>query len=428
MLLFENISLALSGIRSNKSRSFLTMLGIIIGIASVISIMTIGNSMTKAMDDNMSSGGANQITVMVTEKSDDDFFFGEMEFNRKQKPMRDGDYITADKIEKLKARFGDRILGVGLEENAGEGTAKDGDLYAYAQVNGVNADQLISDVPELIAGRYFYDTDYKKGRKVAIVSDYLVNNMFGGDTDKALGQELSVVINKRYYYYTIVGVYEYEEDQFSFSTSSDKDTRTKLYLPLYTAKLQTHNRDEKYSGITVIGASAADATALNDDIESYMNDTFYRSNKNYEISTFSMTSLLNSFKDSMAMITLAISLIAGIALLVGGIGVMNIMMVSITERTREIGTRKALGATNASIRIQFIVESIVLCIVGGFFGIIIGLIIGAAASKAMGYPASPSALSIFVSVGFSAFIGIFFGYYPANKAAKMNPIDALRYE
>ena len=126
--------------------------------------------------------------------------------------------------------------------------------------------------------------------------------------------------------------------------------------------------------------------------------------------------------------SLAIAVIAGISLLVGGIGVMNIMLVSITERTREIGTRKALGATNGSIRLQFIVESVIICIIGGVIGILVGLALGAAGANLLGYPASPSVGSIVTAVTFSAAIGVFFGYYPANKAARLDPIEALRYE
>ncbi len=139
--------------------------------------------------------------------------------------------------------------------------------------------------------------------------------------------------------------------------------------------------------------------------------------------------MLEELTKTLGTISTAISIIAGIALLVGGIGVMNIMLVSISERTREIGTRKALGATNGSIRLQFIIEAMMLCIIGGIIGIILGVTGGSlAASKLMEAEASPSISSIITSVGFSMAIGLFFGYYPANKAAQMNPIDALTYE
>jgi putative ABC transport system permease protein len=141
-----------------------------------------------------------------------------------------------------------------------------------------------------------------------------------------------------------------------------------------------------------------------------------------------MASMMDSMNTMISMIQLALSVIAGISLVVGGIGVMNIMLVSITERTKEIGTRKALGATNGSIRLQFITESVVICVIGGIIGIILGIALGTVAVKLMGYEAAVSIQSIVIAVGFSMAIGIFFGYYPANKAAKLNPIDALRYE
>lgn len=140
-----------------------------------------------------------------------------------------------------------------------------------------------------------------------------------------------------------------------------------------------------------------------------------------------MSSMTSSMNDMIDTVSIAIAFIAGISLLVGGIGVMNIMLVSITERTREIGTRKALGAKNSSIRLQFIIEAVILCLLGGVFGIILGFILGAAASL-LGYAASAPVAAIIGSVVFSMIIGVFFGYYPANKAARLDPIEALRYE
>ena len=141
-----------------------------------------------------------------------------------------------------------------------------------------------------------------------------------------------------------------------------------------------------------------------------------------------MQSMTESMYSMISTVSVAVSFIAGISLLVGGIGVMNIMMVSITERTREIGTRKALGAKNSSIRLQFITESVILCLLGGILGIITGFILGAIAAHILGYGAAVPLGSIVISVGFSMAIGVFFGYYPANKAAQMNPAEALRYE
>ena len=159
-----------------------------------------------------------------------------------------------------------------------------------------------------------------------------------------------------------------------------------------------------------------------------MNSQFYNTNEDYQISTTTMSTMTSSMNSMIQTVSIAIAFIAGISLLVGGIGVMNIMLVSITERTREIGTRKALGAKNSSIRFQFIIESVVLCLVGGFLGIVVGLILGAVAASLLGYSASAPIMAIIVSVLFSMTIGVFFGYYPANKAAKMDPIEALRYE
>jgi putative ABC transport system permease protein len=176
------------------------------------------------------------------------------------------------------------------------------------------------------------------------------------------------------------------------------------------------------------GKDGIDSIQLSQEIADYLNDTYYAKNENFYIEKITMQEQAQMLNQEIGMIKLVMGGIGAISLLVGGIGVMNIMIVSITERTREIGTRKALGATNGSIRLQFITEAIVLCVIGGLLGLGFGMLLGHVITNAIGYPGTVTAQNVVAVLLFSTAFGIFFGYYPANRAAKMNPIDALRYE
>lgn len=427
MLILENIFLALNSLKANKARAILTMIGIIIGITSVITIMTIGSAMTAAMTEKLSSRGANVITIGVSSKEDEEEeSWGPPSAFDIQRGMTANDYLSYERIAKIEDNFKDRIEGISLTENVGSTVVKSADKYANLQLQGINSMGIKETDLKLLSGRVFYKEDYTEGRKVCLVSDRFCDNLYNSDTESVLGETISVVLNNKYYSYNVVGVYKYESNFFDFSTS-EYDTTTNLYIPLETALSQTHNK-KGFGTIKVLAASVDDATKLGEDIEAYTNRKFYRNNEFFEVTSFCMQSVIEEVQDSLGQLSLVVSAVAGISLLVGGIGVMNIMLVSVTERTKEIGTRKALGATNGSIRIQFIVESIVLCLLGGIIGIILGTVFGMGISKIMGYPAATSLESMILSVGFSTFIGISFGFYPANKAAKMNPIDALRFE
>lgn len=342
MLIGENILLALNGLLANKMRALLTMLGIIIGIGSVIAIMSVGNSISTSVTRSMEDMGVNNITLGVSQKSTSETSTADgrvfMGFSRGS-TMDDEDYITDEMLDAMKEEFAGSIREILLNESAGSGTVEDGNLSANVTLTGVNAAYLENEALTLLAGRTLTDTDQTKAKRVVLVSDKLADTLFDGDYDAAVGSELQVYVSNRYYSYAIVGVYEYEDS--GFTTESDEDISTTLYMPLEAARNQNHST-AGYSQLTIVTASGVDSTSLCTELENWFNNSYYRNNDSFEISASSMESMVSSMTSMLSTVSIAISVIAGISLLVGGIGVMNIMLVSITERTREIGTRKAL--------------------------------------------------------------------------------------
>ncbi len=431
MLLYENIRLALSSLRANKMRAFLTMLGIIIGISSVIAIMTVGKSMESSLTDTMGSLGATNLTVSLQEKEEEEegqsvemgMKFGGPEGSM-HTPTAD-DYFTDEMLYAYCDTYPDEVEAISVQENMSSGQLLVDKLYANVSPSGVSDGYFIANNLELTDGRYFSDQEIENHSMAAIISDKAVNNLFQGDSKAAIGSTVTLVSGDNYLSATIVGVYKYEQSAYDFGNTSEKDLTTDLYLPLPTARDLNHTSGTV--SFTVVMATGIDVDGFLSSTEQFFN-TYYRNNRHFEPYAFSMSSMLDTLTSVMGTVTTGIALIAGIALLVGGIGVMNIMLVSITERTREIGTRKAIGAPNSAIRMQFLVEAMVICLIGGLIGVILGTVLGMVAAKLLDVPATPSVSSILISLGFSMAVGIFFGYYPANKAAKMDPIDALRYE
>ncbi len=424
MNFIENVELALSGLLLNKMRSLLTMLGIIIGIGSVIAIFTIGNSFQGYMSSELQTIGANNITVSVRERSDETTTTDARNaFNvQRINGLAEKDKIQLTMIEDLRAEYGSSIYALSLSESVGSGSAQMGKNIANFNLLGVNADYIVANDIVVNEGRLFTQDEVEQAKDLALVSDQFIEKM---GIVNPIGQTVDIILNNRIKTITILGVYEYEESGFGASTTSADAVATNIYIPLTSAQRMTGNTT--FQNFTIMSVSGVNSTAFATTVNTYMNN-YYARNPNYEINASSLESLAETMSSLLSTLELAISAIAALALLVGGIGVMNIMLVSITERTREIGIRKALGATNFSIQMQFIIESAIITLMGGILGIIFGVSLGYVGSIVLGYPGSANLWDILIAVGTSILIGVFFGYYPANKAAKLDPIEALRYE
>lgn len=431
MLLWENIVLAVRSLQTNKMRALLTMLGIIIGIGAVISIFTVGNSLTLFVSEMMQELGANDVYVMVGPKSEeltkssiDGVKYGSLNTQE----LTADDYINKEMIDEMCDKFPDDIYAVAVQHQVGSSAELTyGIKNTNAYIMGTSVGYFVTSPLDFSAGKMFSQKDFEEKRKVAIIPDSMAEDLFGDNYEKYVGSEVELNVNSKTEVFTVVGVYEYNTTGMTNMTSMMSMMGGGIiYVPLKTA-FELDDSEEIYNTLHIITKVGVDSDELSQKLTSFFK-SYYRNNKNAQVTSFTIKSMVSMLTSMLSTLTLAISIVASIALLVGGIGVMNIMLVSVTERTREIGTRKALGAKNSSIRAQFIVEATIICVIGGILGIVLGLIGGAVASNAIGYPAQPSISGIIISIVFSISIGIFFGYYPANKAAKMNPIDALRYE
>ena len=414
MLLVENILMAINALRANKMRALLTMLGIIIGIGSVIGIVNVGDSMTNGISDSMSSMGISNITLSLTQKDSENTSSGNFFMFGRSNPDKD-DLISDDMLDEYRDIYGDFISYVYTTESVGNKTITYNGNQRSVSVTGVSLEYPTATAMEMASGRFLTQNDYDREKKVCVISSTLCGAIM--PMEDPLGTVLEIKSGSNVYKFYVVGVYD---------DSSTSSSNTSMYIPLTTARM-INGSDTGYQSATVVTARGTDTRAFIDETDKYFSQVYSR-NQSYTVTASSMESMVETMTEMLSSISLAIAAIAGISLLVGGVGVMNIMLVSITERTREIGTRKALGATNGSIRLQFIIESIVICLLGGIIGIGVGIVIGGIGSKLLGYSAAISMQTVIITVTFSMAIGVFFGYYPANKAAKLDPIEALRYE
>ena len=402
MLLIDTFVLALKNIWSNKMRTILTMLGIIIGVTAVIVIVGLGNGMTQQVRESFSSMGIDSMTVSIWGRGS-------------------SRAATVDYMYKVVADNPQYLSDISPYVQISSQTVKEGrDTYRYTGVYGVNEDYISIANYTIAEGRGLQYMDMKENKYVCVIGDYLAREGYNGN---AVGETIKVGT----YQFRIVGVLSAKTSDPSLQEGGEDD---RIYIP-YTVALRI-NQSTTVDSYTVIMADENYASQAKSTIEQALY-AIYQNEDSYYV--YSMSELLEQMNQTISMVVLVLTLIAGISLLVGGIGIMNIMLVSVSERTREIGIRKALGARETTILFQFVVEAGTTSALGGFIGIVLGYALSAAATAVVPLVApgqsvsiSPGTTAVLVSFGISVGIGVVFGFLPARRAARLNPIEALRYE
>lgn len=390
MKLSQAWKLALKSILGSKMRSFLTMLGMIIGVASVITLLGLVTGVTNYLVDTFADMGTNMVNVTVF--------------------STDTRKVEVDDVYDFAKEHNDIFIGVTPNVSSNY-TVKNGSTSMTTSVIGVGEDYMDINALELSSGRFIHYADIANRYDACVIGTYVAEELFDGKVK--LGD--TIKINGKIF--EIVGIQKEQAD----SEEGGKDDR--IYIPYSIATRLSQSSD--ISSYTF----ATRDTDYSEQAKDLLDDYLYGIMKNEELyQVISMTELLDVINQMTNMLSAVLGGIAGISLLVAGIGIMNIMLVSVVERTKEIGIRKSLGAKKRDIMSQFVIEAITISTTGGIIGIIIGSIATNALGKAFGIEAAPTVGAILLAFGVSAGIGICFGYMPANKAAKLNPIDALRSE
>ena len=390
----KSFSMAISSIINNKMRSFLTMLGIIIGIMAVIVLVSVMNGLTGEVTDMFNEIGTTSITVSIQPRS-----------IKKLDP--DDMFDWADQNPELFSRVSPNVTLSGTVK-----TSSSGDDSIMTSCRGVSENYIDMKDMTVAFGRFLQYIDCEREMKTCVIGTYQALYFFNSASG-ALNQELKI----NGVPYKIVGVLEETED----STESSGDDI--IYIPYTTAMKASGST--VVSSYTVMATSDDTVTPAVNSIKTLLNDKI--GDSDYYTVT-SMLSMIDTMTDIMNKMSMVLVAIAAISLLVGGIGIMNIMLVSVTERTREIGIRKSLGAKHKHIMTQFVMEAATVSCLGGIIGIILGSTLAVLAGKLLGMSTNPSVGAIGVAFGVSVAIGIAFGFLPARKAAQLNPIDALRYD
>ena len=409
MSLTESIRVALDGLIANKMRSFLTMLGIIIGVSAVIIMVSLGQGVAKATQEQIAKLGTNVLTVISTGQS--------------RGPVNTGlgsqQNFRLEHAEMIKK--GSPSVAAISPEYRGFAQVQYKNQNTRTNIMGVSPEYFdIRNLP-IAKGRIFTSEEVNRRAKVAVIGDTVRDTLFG--RVDAVGKYIRLNGQN----FLVVGV---TEPRGSTGWRNPDDQVT---VPVTTAMFRIFGVDYLTS-FSVQGKSSADLIKAQEEVTAVLNRVMRTPpGAEAEIRVFNQADLIESAAAQTGFLTMLLAGIALVSLIVGGIGIMNIMLVSVTERTREIGIRKAIGAKRKDILYQFMIESTTLSIVGGLIGVTLGVVVALwmalpASSGGLGFPTHISLPPILISFGFAALVGIFFGIYPAMKASKLNPIDALRYE
>ena len=401
--LYEYIKMAVHNIMANKGRSFLTMLGIIIGIASVIAIVSVGEGTKNQMNSEIDDIGGGQIAISVSDEA-----------------QTDEEWITADDVEAI--RTVDGIEGVNVSDSfSGETTTGKGNFSLM--LTGEGPDAKLLNNATMKQGVYFGEKEVQEAKNVCVLSDADAKRLFG--TDDVVGMTVDVNCYGLTKSIRICGVTTQKENG-TFVSYTYEGMPIIINVP-YTTMNEFTGVSDYFFSVTMQADKSLNSQDVADKVVKLLEKRHQCAGKDY-FQVQSFQDIMSSMNQMLDMVTAFISFVAGISLLVGGIGVMNIMLVSVTERTSEIGLKKAIGARKKVILYQFLTEASMLTSIGGVIGVILGIVLSKVVSEISGAPTAISIPAIIGSVLFSTLIGVIFGLLPSVKAANLNPIDALRSE